>query len=194
MATDLSLALRVQVLERSLRRTRSLLLLGVGAVAGLTLLAARPLQPAAEPVTATEFRLVDSKGNLRGSFCLLDDQHPSLALLDGEGHKRWEALVKNGEVYTYLRDNQGHGRITQAVDVGDHPHFLMHDKGNKPRLHAAIADSGAPSLIFIHADGTMPAGLGVHADGRGWVLPAAGAAAEDGKNGKAGQDEAAGKK
>jgi len=180
MQLDSDLALRVRALERSLRRARAgLLAVGAGLLA-LTLAAAHPRRRA-EPLTATEFRLVDEKGELRGSFGLEGGQHPTLVLLDAEGRKRWQALLKDDEVYTYLRDANGHGRITHAVDKGTHPHFLMHDKGNKPRLHAAIADSGAPSLVFIHVDGTMPAGLGVHADGRPWALPApAGATAPSG--------------
>jgi hypothetical protein len=171
MSLHPDLAVRVLALERSVRRTRALLAVAGVALLAVTLLAARP-GPSRDPISATEFRLVDGKGELRGTFALDDGEHPTLMLLDRQGRKRWQALLKDDEVYTYMRDAEGHGRITHAIDRARHPHFLMHDKGNKPRLHAAVADSGAPSVLFIHVDGTMPAGMGVHADGRGWSLPA----------------------
>ncbi len=169
MVSDSELAVRLSVIERSLRGAHTCLALGAVCMVAALLVAARPAQ--ADAVTATAFRLVDDKGNLRGSFLLEDNERPSLAILDSEGRKRWQVLLKDEEVFTYLRDREGHGRITHAVDRANHPHILVHDKGNKPRIHMAVADSGAPSLIFIHQDGTMPAGVGVHADGRGWLLP-----------------------
>lgn len=170
MPAHFDLASRVHVLERSLRRARIAGALGGAALLAAVLVAAG-FGPTREPVTATEFRLVDEAGTLRGSFALDDGTHPTLSILDDKGRKRWQVLLKDEEVYTYMRDSEGHGRITHAIDRANHPHFLMHDKGNKPRIHAAVADSGAPSLLFIHLDGTMPAGMGVHADGRAWSLP-----------------------
>lgn len=170
MKCDTDLAHRVCALERSLRRARLACLAGGASLLAVALIAARP-HPGADPVTASEFRLVDAKGDLRGTFALEGGEHPTLAILDPEGRKRWQVLLKDNEVYSYMRDGEGHGRITHAIDRANHPHFLVHDKGNKPRIHMAVADSGAPSLIFIHQDGTMPSGLGVHADGRPWVLP-----------------------
>lgn len=168
-----SIDLRLAALERAQRRSRLLVTGLCLALASLvTLGAGRP--SAADPVRASAFELVDEKGVVRGSFMLEDKQHPSLAILDAQGRKRWQILLKDDELFSYMRDNEGRGRITHAIDRANHPHFLLHDKGNKPRIHAAIADSGAPSMMFIHQDGTMPAGLGIHADGRGWMRPEGG--------------------
>src|SRR5690606_29793362 len=99
---DSDLALRLAAVERALRRQRALAGLALAALLlGLTAPASRP---AADPVRAGEFQLVDGAGVVRGSFTLESGLHPSLALLDEQGRKRWQVLLKDDEVFSYMRD------------------------------------------------------------------------------------------
>ena len=191
-----SLLLRVDRLERQNRRLRRTMTAALGAllVVPLAAFAVRaPQQPG--PVKASRFELVDQNGKVRGELGFSEKLQPQLLLKDGVEKevaqlgvddygspqfllmdskyiKRVKlAINKDTETLAILADKNGYSRISMAVDGGEHPHFLMHDKGQKPRIQMAVADSGAPSLVFIHVDGMMSAGLGIHENGRPWVRP-----------------------
>ncbi|MCA8969450.1 MAG: hypothetical protein KDC95_06690 [Planctomycetes bacterium] len=183
MQTEIArLRARLDTVERSARVYRTLSLASfVIVLMAFTIAAARQDEPLTdatksrpETVRAGCFELVDGAGVKRGAWTIDDKNSTSFALFDSKGQKRFEAALKGDkEVYVFLRDNSGRGRITHVVDTGDHPHLLVHDRGNKPRVQLAVADSGAPSLIFIDDDGHQSAGVGIHADGEPWALPRA---------------------
>ncbi len=163
---------RIRSLEIRARRSR-FVLLSLFAFLSLSLLISwQESKPAPKRMRASSFELVDAKGRVRGKWSFEKNRDPSFVLLDAKGRKRFEAtLVDDDEVYLKMRDRKGHGRLTEVVDRAGNPQILLHDPGNKPRLQMAVAPTGASSLIFITADGEMPAGIGAHADGEPWLLP-----------------------
>lgn len=162
---------RLAALERRQRRLEAvgatLLILLASALLGFT--CAQDAKP--EEVQARSFRLVDGTGKVRGEWTLREDGNPSFALLDADQRKRYEIVLKGDEqLFVRMRDRKDVARITHIVD-GDHAHLLLTDRHQKPRVQMAVARSGAPSLVFIHKDGQMPAGLGIHANGEAWRKP-----------------------
>jgi hypothetical protein len=131
---------------------------------------------AAETLRAKGFVLVDDAGKPRAELAMVKG-HPSLALLDVDGTRRAHLSLLDGtQPSLMITDDKGANRISFMVDAMGHPHLLMADPGQKPRVHMAVSERGAGSLMFIHLDGTMPAGIGLHADGRAWVRSGADAA------------------
>jgi hypothetical protein len=163
------LAVRIERLERQCRRLRSWATIVLGLLAAWVGLAAAR-QEVERPVhEARAFRLIDENDQVRGEWKLTDEGDPSFVLLDGNGYKRYEALLKGETVFVRMRDRNDRSRITQIVDDNDHPHILLTDVTQKLRMQMAIAASGAPSLVFFDAGGEAPAGIGIHPDGRPWL-------------------------
>ncbi len=159
------LSRRVAQLERRGRRT-TLALVGM---LGLGALGATVVAPRVEVVQAERFEVVDQEGEVRGSFGVDDVGSPRLSMKDAAGKERVAAYLKGQETYLVLRDAKGLTRIGLSIDSGPHPHVVLTDKDQKPRAHLVLGDSGHGSLIFVHEDGRMPAGLGADRDGKPWL-------------------------
>jgi len=165
-----SLRVRIEALERQNRRLASRIASVLGLLSVSVFLACAVQSERSSVSKASAFQLVDEDGKVRGEWKLTDEGDPSFTLLDDEKRKRYEILLKRDEaVFVRMRDRNDLTRITQIVDETNHPHILLTDVSQKLRLQMAVAGSGAPSLVFFHADGQAPAGIGIHADGRPWL-------------------------
>ncbi len=121
-------------------------------------------------VKAQGFVLEDEQGKPRSSW-IMDKKGPRLQFFAEDGKKRMSLYLmedgKNGPIFSVYDDSEML-RAAMTVDISGNPHFLLSDPGQKPRLHMAVSRTGAPSMVLIHKDGQMPAGIGVHANGQPW--------------------------
>ena len=159
---------RIAGLERRVQRLATVLWSGAIAVLALPLLAfaTRP-----DGVVASKFTLVDERGGVRGVWeaRAAEGGDPRLEMRNGDGKKQLDLSVTRQTAMVVLRDEQEHNRVGMAVE--GFPHLLMHDAGQKPRIHMTVGKGGGPTLLFIHADGTFPGGIGVEGDGTPWIKP-----------------------
>ena len=165
---------RFAALERNHRRWLACCsAIMVASLAAVLVAFAHPLEEP-ETVRASRFELVDKDGVVRGEWNVGERGEPSFRLLDAASQSRYEVMLKQrDQVVVRMRDDKDHARLSWILDRGT-PHMLMTDVDQKPRVQMAVALSGAPSLVFIHKDGQMSAGVGIHADGEPWSKPAGG--------------------
>ena len=57
-----------------------------------------------------------------------------------------------------------------AIDASGVPHVVLLDGEQRPRTQLTMNGSGAPGLMFVHADGVISAGLGVDEHGERWEI------------------------
>ncbi|MCC6673202.1 MAG: hypothetical protein IT458_19205 [Planctomycetes bacterium] len=124
-------------------------------------------------IRSRRFELLDGDGKVRARLGPGERGETELVVLDPTGRVRTRmGLNAQQESVLSLHDAEGKTRLALVIDEGSSTQLLLLDPGQKPRLHLAVSQRGAPGILFVHSDGTMPAGLGVHADGRAWALPA----------------------
>ncbi|MBL9030873.1 MAG: hypothetical protein JNM80_04100 [Phycisphaerae bacterium] len=106
----------------------------------------------ARVVEASEFRLVDAAGNVRGALSLT--RHgPALVLFDDRGQPRAELLAgAEGPGLTFA-DPKGLSRLWLGV-TKDAPRLGMADAKGKSRAHLTVEKKGAALRFYDPGQGT----------------------------------------
>jgi hypothetical protein len=158
---------RLAALEKQNRRLRrGAVLLGLGALAALLAGAARPRS---RVVTATEFRLVDSKGTVKGSF-LADKNGPVLALRDAMGRARARVSVgADGAPRVELADSAEKVRAALALGPAGSPELAFTDESARERAGLRVTPAGLPRFDLSDGAGKNRASLGVDSEGEAAV-------------------------
>ncbi len=167
-----TLAKRLADLERSNRRLRravtALTLFFVGLTCSAFVIQTTPA--VTDEVIAKKFTLVNTEGKRKAVWETTGElELPALVFYGHEDKARIEVSVQPNEAMLVLRDLKGRNRVGMAVDK--YPHLMLHDDGQKPRIHMSVGHSGASSLLFIHKDGSFPGGMGIKGDGKPWIKP-----------------------
>jgi hypothetical protein len=125
---------------------------------------------AAKPgkVTATEFNLVDAKGNSRAVLDFDDDGDARFTLLDTDGNARVQLNSGGDRSYVALLDKNGVVRYTVAQDKDNSVLQTFLDSKGRNRMIQSLSNDSDMLLGMINdkgADGGRQAGL--NADSRG---------------------------
>jgi hypothetical protein len=99
-----------------------------------------PVQAASYGMEASEFRLVDNTGAIRGRFGLDDEGNTRLLINDAAGTPRlWGGVTADGMAMVTLRDKQGKPRLFMQVDDKE-PLVSFRDADDKGRIYLQIKD------------------------------------------------------
>jgi hypothetical protein len=162
--TDVEYCLvRIDRLERSVRRWRLITLCASCIVGTFFLLGAQSRQTIVE---AQRFVLIDADGKPRGSFHS-DAEGPNLAMLDARGNPRVILTVTKEGPRLNLYDGAVRARIEMGV-YSDFPLLRLLDE-RKPRLEATSMPNGT-LLALSDSNGTARVGLMTNEHGNGLVL------------------------
>jgi hypothetical protein len=163
---------RLAVLERQVRRMRTLGALAVVAVvAALTVGATYP----PSIVKARMFLVVDDRGKERAQLGLSTDGEALLSLLDArETHRASFGLYDGGEPYLKLAEKRGRTRVwLQAMDDardGRNTGLYVADDHANPRATLTVDGRGAPTMSFLDDDERNRIWLGSTANGASFVV------------------------
>ena len=176
---------RLARIEAENRRwKRAVLAVSVGAMAFLALGAARGRRV----VEATEFRLLDEKGSIRGvmtsskgfvsislnnaagrsraSLLVGDDGNPRLDLIGrGDAVRASLGLTGDGAGSLTLMDGKKHARARLFLGAGDAPALELSDETEKPRAAVLVTAEGEAAVGLSDAEGKLRARVGVPGDG-----------------------------
>jgi len=184
--TQSDVAARVARLEKENRGFRA-------AAGAFTLVAAAALLVAARPggrarvVEATEFRLIDSTGALRGTISadrtgaqlllkdstgknrarlrVADDGAPRLELLDRMERTRLGLAVdKDGAASAQLEDDAAHPRVRLSAAADGSAHVEVSD-GTKKRAALDVDADGTTGAAVFDADGSARVRAGLSGEG-----------------------------
>ena len=96
---------------------------------------------AATSIEATEFRLVDASGAVRGRLGTGEDGSVRLILSDTHGTGRlWSGILPDGTAMINLRDQEGRPRLFVQVDERE-PLIALRDEAGKGRLYLQISEN-----------------------------------------------------
>jgi len=157
-----TLAARLTAAERSLRRQR---LLGIAALFVASTVLLMGSGPTATPLTATELRLVDDAGRLRGLFSVTKQGLASLALLDENGKPRTTLTCAGDGTSTlaYLTDD-GASRMLLAQGKAGDGSLVFTDENKQKRV---MLTGVTPGLLMRDAEGQNRVVIGVSKNGGG---------------------------
>ena len=162
MAENLDLARRVAKLELQNRRWRSAVLLAaIGVAACLALGAAS--RPRARLIEATEFRLVDQKGTVRGAIAV-GRGGASISLNNGAGRTRAALVVgEDGAPRLDLLDRSDAARASMRLSGDGTPELTLSDAAKNARGRLRLGADGSPRLDL--ADDSQKAGVSIAVGG-----------------------------
>ncbi|HWC65600.1 MAG TPA: hypothetical protein VG777_05925 [Thermoanaerobaculia bacterium] len=186
MADSSDLEKRVARLERENRRFR-VAAAATAVAAGALLIAAAKPAPRQRLVTATELRLIDPTGAIRGTMSadrtgaqlllkdtggksrarlrVADDGTPRFELLDRMERVRLGlALDHDGAATAQLEDDAGHARVRLATAADGSAHVEVSD-GTKKRAALDMDADGTAGAAVFDGDGTARVRSGLSGDG-----------------------------
>lgn len=177
MNQDLSsLSRRLDSLERSNRHLRRGLGTAIAALLGLTALAASGGQSSrvladlsVEELKVKRIELLDSVDKPRARLAMEGANKAALTLLDPDGKPRLELSCDDRNALLLFKDLEHKNRAGIAVD--SFPHLMLHDSDQKPRIHASVGVTGAPSIVLLDRLGQFNGGMGLNGSGKPWVKP-----------------------
>ena len=149
-----AVTVRIETLERQLRRLKALAFVLI-AVVGATLTMAA--LPSSDIVRARLFLVVDEHGKERAQLGLSSDGEALLSLLDErQTHRAGFGLYAGGEPYLRLAEKHGRTRLSlQAMDGdrgGRMTGVYLADDRARPRATLTVDGSGAPTMSFLDDD------------------------------------------
>ena len=186
MVESSEIAARLARLERENRRVKKAGLVLLGG-AGLLLLAAARPAGRVRIVEATELRLIDSTGALRGAMTadrtgaqlllkdsvgknrarlrVADDGTPRLELLDRTERVRIGlALDHDGAALAHFDDDASHPRVKLSTAANGAAHLELSDAAKK-RAEIAVEGDGVAGLAVFDAEENVKLRSGVTTDG-----------------------------
>ncbi len=102
-------------------------------------------QAASYGMEASEFRLVDNSGAVRGRFGIDEEGNTRLLINDAAGAPRfWGGVTADGMAMITLRDKQGKPRLFMQVDEKE-PLLSLRDSNDKGRIFLQVK-GGEPLL------------------------------------------------
>jgi hypothetical protein len=167
---------RLEQLERDNRRLRryaTTMLVVVAMVLGLgsaliwySVRAGLPGSPLT--VSARQFVLRDSEGNVRGAWGLDEDGSVRLALSDaGERQRVRLSLLQDGSAGLSFADSADRKLAVLGLLPDHTTNLALTDPAGIPRAVLGVAPDGSSNLVFADRAGATRAGLGVDSRGIG---------------------------
>jgi hypothetical protein len=149
---DLTLARRVEQLERTQRRWRRL---ATGAALGLVAVGLMGQKPAPRVVEAERFVLRDAAGRARAELVVDGEQSVALRFKDADSMPRLSLGTENGAAVLVL--NEQGGRVRAGLVTLSHgaPALTFYDSNGKNRAELALTREGAPALTITDRDGFL---------------------------------------
>jgi hypothetical protein len=176
-----SLSRRLDLLERSNRTLRRGLAASLTAVAAVFAVAATSEAPrgrsdalsavdlTVEELKVKQLELLDSADKPRARLAMDGANKAAFTILDLEGKPRIELSCDDLNALILLKDLELKNRAGIAVD--SFPHLMLHDADQKPRIHASVGVTGAPSIVLLDRSGKFNGGMGLNGSGKPWVKP-----------------------
>jgi|GEM_PF-4189810 len=123
-------------------------------------------------IDATEFRIVDSKGRVRGLYGVTKDDDVTLSLIDGDEKPRIVASSSiDGSANFKLLDQAGVERIVQFISADDVGQIALRGVDGRKDLTLTSTAEGETSIVLYGEDGKdMGIGLTVLADERSYLF------------------------
>lgn len=160
---DVTLARRVERLERGQRRWRGLAALSVLGIVAVALMGQKP---APRIVEAERFVLRDAAGRVRAELVVDGEQSVALRFKDPDSMPRLSLGTENGAAVLVLNEQGGRVRAGLVTLPHGAPALTFYDQNGKNRAELALTREGAPALTITDRDGFLawktpePPGLG----------------------------------
>jgi len=149
---SLTLARRIERLERAQLRWRRL---AVGAVLGLVAVALMGQKPAPRTVEAERFVLRDAAGRVRAELGVESEQSVALRFRDADTMPRLSIGTENGASVLVLNEQGGKVRAGLVTLSHGAPALTLYDPNGKNRAELALTREGAPALTILDRDGFL---------------------------------------
>lgn len=122
-----------------------------------------------QELSVKKLELLDSADKPRARLAMDGANKAALTILDLDGKPRIELSCDDLNALFLLKDEKLKNRAGIAVD--SFPHLMLHDADQKPRIHASVGISGAPSIVLLDRSGSFNGGMGLNGSGKPWVKP-----------------------
>ncbi|RPH76860.1 MAG: hypothetical protein EHM88_18855 [Candidatus Rokuibacteriota bacterium] len=151
-AVDLSMAQRVERLERDQRRWRRL---ATAAGIGLVAVALMGQKPPPRIVEAERFILRDAAGRIRAELGVDTEQSVALRFKDADSMPKLSVATENGSSVVVLNEQGGRVRAGLVTLPHGAPALTLYDPNGKNRAELALTRDGAPALTILDRDGFL---------------------------------------
>jgi hypothetical protein len=148
----LTMALRLERLERAQRRWRRV---AAGAVVGLAAVALMGQKPLPRIVEAERFILRDAAGRVRAELAVDAEQSVALRFRDPDNMPRVSIGTENGASVLVLNEQGGKVRAGLVTLPHGAPALTLYDPNGKNRAELALTREGSPALTILDRDGFL---------------------------------------
>jgi hypothetical protein len=149
---NLTLARRIERLERAERRWRTVAATAVLGVAAVVLMGQKP---APRIVEAERFILRDAAGRVRAELAVESEQSVALRFRDPDTMPRLSIGTENGASVLVLNEQGGKVRAGLVTLPHGAPALTLYDPNGKNRAELALTREGAPALTILDRDGFL---------------------------------------
>jgi hypothetical protein len=151
-AADLTLARRVERLERAQRRWRRL---AMASALGLAAVGVMGQKPAPRIVEAERFILRDAAGRVRAELVVDGEQSVALRFKDPDSMPRLSIGTENGSAVVVLNEQGGRVRAGLVTLPHGAPALTFYDNNGRNRAELALSREGTPALSINDRDGFL---------------------------------------
>jgi hypothetical protein len=156
---------RLAVLERRARVWRSVAV-GMVGVLGLAALTGAGATKSGDVLRASEFRLEDGAGKLRGCLTMRPDGTPGLALLDNDGKLRLSLdIAADGAPGVNLHDPRGALRAALAVRPDGTPGMALFSETGAIRASMDVGTDTSSGVHVYDTNGVLRGAVALRPDG-----------------------------